>query len=181
MTMQHDAFRVQRKSALYWIRTSGEEIETLDMLEDIMPEFVKRRYRISTVGRSIRGSESEGTISLLPLEVVEDDVKAADALHADVTKLLDFLSNKCEVHNNQNPPPMKPIRKLAFNGLINYEFALCGLPNFEAGLHVTFSGLPAGSACHITKTLKGTRTVEDYEYEMVCDDEVREGEELERV
>ncbi|KKL78838.1 hypothetical protein LCGC14_2020770, partial [marine sediment metagenome] len=30
---------------------------------------------------------------------------------------------------------------------------------------------PAGSACHITKTSKGTREVEEFEYTMECDDE----------
>ena len=64
----------------------------------------------------------------------------------------------------------------------------CGSPRRLTGrcrLHLTLgletmvSGLPAGSACHITKTSKGTREVEEFEYTMECDDQVPAGEELE--
>ena len=60
---------------------------------------------------------------------------------------------------------------IASTGLISYTFTLVGLPGFEDGLEIIVGRLPAGSACHITKKVKGTRVVEDVEYEMVCDDE----------
>ena len=156
----HDAFKEQRKSVLYWLRTTIEELDVLDKLEDILPSFVRRRYRFSSVGPH--------HLSLSPADTVdENDVQSADALHADVNKLFHYLVGK-----TKEDIPAKPERKVIWNGSIAYSFSIRGLPGFEGGLTVDVGGLPAGSACHITKTVKGTRTVEDVEYTMVCDDEV---------
>ena len=168
---QHDAFREQRKSSLYWLRISQEELATLALLESILPSFVRRRYRITHL---IRSSESRrGSLSLVPAEPVADDLAAANALHADVDKLFGFLLGKR--HDNSDAPE-RPARSVAHGGLIRYVFTLTGLPGFERGLEVTIGGLPAGSACHITKKVKGTRVVEDVEYVMVCDDDPVEQE-----
>ncbi|GAF96841.1 unnamed protein product, partial [marine sediment metagenome] len=46
---EHDAFREQRKTSLYWLRKATEELDLLDKIEDILPSFVRRRYRISSL------------------------------------------------------------------------------------------------------------------------------------
>ncbi len=170
---QHDAFREQRKLALYWLRKSTEDLEVLDLVEDIMPLFVRRRYVITGVTR--RGDErAMGSLDLRPLnwDEVKDDVKAADALHADVDKLFNFLLARRQDNDNQGLTQERPSRRVVkYNGLITYDFHLTGLPGFEGGLTVIFNGLPAGSACQVTKKVTGTRVVEDVEYEMVCDDD----------
>ena len=174
---EHNAYREARSSSLYWIRTSTEELGTLEKLEDILPTFVRRRYRFICISRhQPKGGEAYGRMEIVPAETVKNDVEAADALHADVTKLFDFLLTK-----TTNPSLTKtnlPVRKLDHIGRISYDFIVTGIPGFLAGLDVKVSGLPAGSACHITKTSKGVREVEDFEYKMKCDDE-QPGEELE--
>lgn len=172
---EHDAYREQRKSSLYWLRSSVEELDILDLVESIMPTFIRRRYRFTSLSRTMRGRETSGSISLMPAKV-EDSVEAADALHADVKKLFGYLALKCGAGSPASSDLRPPDRTLSMGGLVGYEFTLCGLPGFEAGLWVTIQGLPAGSACHITKTLKGTREIEDFEYTMVCDDEPVEEE-----
>jgi len=169
--MEHDAYREQRKSSVYWIRTSTEELDTLDLLEDILPGFVSRRYRFISISRhQPREGEAWGRVELIPAEgVKEDNVKAADALHADVLKLYNFLVTKCT--NPTLVKPNLPVRHLNHVGQIRYDFIIAGIPNFEGGLDVVISGLPAGSACHITKTSKGKREVEEFEYAMECDDQ----------
>lgn len=170
---QHDAYRSLRKSSLYWLEKATKEIEILDRIEILLPSFVRRRYIISSLYRwePSQGASAHGSIDLAPVNFDKDDVKTGNALHADVGKLFDFLLTKCpEVEQGEDS--LRPARGLtAWNGLIHYEFTLAGLPGFEGGLRVTVNGLPAGSACHIIKKVKGTRVVEDVEYEMVCDDE----------
>ena len=166
-TEQHDAFAEQRKSSLYWLRNYQAELSTLSLLENLLPSFVRRRYRIVRLSRT--DEIRKGILSLEPVKPVVDDVAAANALHADVDKLFGFLLGKCQ--DNGTPNPNRPHREvMTYSGLIRYEFTLTGLLGFEGGLEVTIGGLPAGSACKIIKTVKGTRVVEDVEYEMVCDD-----------
>ncbi len=170
-TEEHDAFREQRKSALFWLRKGTEDIDIVDRLEGLLPSFVRRRYRITGLYRREGLRAPSGTLDLCPVDVPKDNVVAADALHADVDKLFDFLLTKRHAVVDIVAPE-RPARGLvAYNGLIRYEFTLAGLPGFEGGLTVIVNGLPAGSACHITKKVTGTRVVEDVEYEMVCDDE----------
>ena len=176
---EHNAYREQRKSSMYWIRTSAEELDTLDLLEDILPEFVGRRYRFISISRhQPKEGVAWGRVEIVPSEPVgKDDVAAADALHADVNKLFRFLLSK-----RVNPDLAivgEPVRSLTYSGSIRYTFGMRGVPGFEGGLETMVSGLPAGSACHITKTSKGTREVEEFEYTMECDDQVPAGEELE--
>lgn len=168
---EHNAYREQRKSSMYWIRTSADELDVLDMLEDILPAFVGRKYRFVSISRhQPREGGAWGRIEIVPVETVkEDDVKAADALHADVTKLFSYLLIKRTNPDIAEPNP--PVRKVDYVGHIRYDFIVNGIPKFEAGFDVVVSGLPAGSACHITKTSKGVREVEEFEYEMVCDDD----------
>jgi len=175
---EHNAYREQRKSSMYWIRISTEELVVVDRLEAILPSFVGRRYRFVSISRhQPQPGKAYGRVEIAPSEPVDkDDVKAADALHADVDKLYSFLGSK-----RTDPDlvkPAKPVRDLTYGGNIRYTFDMRGVPGFEGGLEVTVSGLPAGSACHITKTSKGVREVEEFEYKMECDDEAA-GEELE--
>ncbi len=169
---EHNAYREQRKSSMYWIRRSADELDVLDMLEDILPSFVGRRYRFVSISRhEQRDGEAWGRVEIVPSEPVkEGDVKAADALHADMDKLFKFILSK-----RVNPDPdvrlQEPVRGLTLTGSIRYDFVVSGVPGFEGGLDVLISGLPAGSACHITKTFKGKREVEEFEYSMVCDGE----------
>jgi len=159
----HDAFREQRKVALYWLRNYTGDLDLLNKLEGILPSFVRRRYRFGALW-------GESSVEIAPLTSVTDDPSdntEADKLHADVNKLFLFLLERGETPQDQGVPK----RTLAGSGRIKYEFTVKGLPGFEKGLAVTVSGLPAGSACRITKKVKGTRVVEDVEYEMVCDDE----------
>ena len=165
-TEQHDAFREQRKSSLYWLRNYQEELATLALLESLLPSFVQRRYRIVSIYRLRDGRN--GSLSLVPVETVVDDLAAANALHADVDKLFGFLLGK---RQGKDGAPEQPTRDVAHDGLIRYRFSLDGLSGFEDGLDVTVGGLPAGSACHISKVSKGKREVEEFEYKMVCDDE----------
>ena len=159
-----DAFREQRKASLYWLRKATEEFEVLDKIEDILPSFVRRRYRI--------GSLSALSLSLWPQAFDTDDPKAADALHADVNKLFIFLIDKCEGGGAQGLSAGQPTRTLTkWNGQVGYSFTLYGLPGFEKGLRIEVNGLPAGSTCHITKKVTGYRMHEESEYEMVCGDE----------
>ena len=158
----HDAFREHRKSSTYWLGVAQEGFELVDKLEAIMPSFVRRRYRIVGLTSS--------SLELSPLTVPTDDPMAGDALHADVNKLFVFLLSKGKA--SSNPEDGVPSRSLTkWNGAVRYDFTLEGLLGFEDGLRVSIGGLPAGSACHITKKVTGTRVVEDVEYEMVCDDE----------
>ncbi len=158
---EHDAFREQRKNSLYWLSKAAEEFSVLERLEDILPQFVRWRYRIAAM--------SATSLDLQPVTVVDDDVEAADLLHADVTKLFDFLLTKRV--DTVEPDPERPTRRVVkYNGSISCEFTIRGLPGFEHDLHVTIAGLPAGSACQIIKKITGSRVVEDVEYEMVCDD-----------
>jgi len=179
--MEHDAYREQRKTSMYWINISTKELNALDLLEEILPSFVARRYRFTTVSRYEEegGREAWGRIEMVPAELVkEDDIEAADALHVDVDKLFKFLLSKRT--NPDIEEVAEPVRGLAYSGSIRYDFQVTGLPGFEGGLDVLVSGLPAGSACHITKTSKGKREIEEFEYTMECDDdEVPAGEELE--
>ncbi len=170
---EHNAYREVRKSSMYWVRKAAADIEALELIEDIMPSFVKRRYTISSLHKS--ETSSMGNIELFPYEADKDDVKAADILHADVGKLFDYLFSKCE---DRSVTPPRPTRRLAWNGLIQYTFRLVGLPGYEAHLDVTVSGIPAGSACRVVKKVTANRMVQDFEYEMECDDE-QGGEELE--
>ncbi len=164
---QHDAFREQRKSSLYWLRNYQEELATLALLESILPSFVRRRYRFAYIHRTAEAKK--GALSLEPVRPVTDDLGAANALHADVDKLFGFLLGKCQ---GGDSVPERPTRAVtASTGLISYAFTLVGLPGFEDGLEITVGRLPAGSACHITKVSKGKREVEEFEYKMVCDDE----------
>lgn len=174
MDEQHDAYREQRKSSLYWLRLGAKELETVDWIEAFMPDLVRRRYRITNLYRYEHGDVHSGGIHLNPV-AFEDTVEAADALHADVNKLFNFLVEKCE-HLNDVVVSV-PIRSLGHAGTISYAFSLTGLPGFEHGLSVEFHGLPAGSACHIVKEVVGTSTVEDVKYSMTCDDDpvVEEG------
>ena len=170
-TTEHDAFREQRKSALFWLRKGTEDIDIVDRLEGLLPSLVRRRYRITGLYRREGLTTPTGGLDLSPVDIVEDDVAAADALHADVDKLFDFLLTQRQPAD-PTVDPERPTRGLvAYNGLIRYEFTVAGLPGFEGGLTVIVSGLPAGSACHVTKKVTGTHVVEDVEYEMVCDDE----------
>ncbi|KKL57523.1 hypothetical protein LCGC14_2234610, partial [marine sediment metagenome] len=163
---QHDAFREQRKSSLYWLRNYQAELATLALLENLLPSFVRRRYRIASLHRL----EKRGYLSIEPAQTVTDDLMEANALHADVDKLFGFLLSKCP--EDGNGAPEQPTREVAAStGLIRYEFTLAGLPGFEDSLEITIGRLPAGSACHITKVSKGKREVEEFEYKMVCDDD----------
>ena len=103
---EHNAYREQRKSSMYWIRTSAEELDTLDLLEDILPEFVGRRYRFISISRhQPKEGGAWGRVEIVPSEPVgKDDVKAADALHADVNKLFRFLLPK-RVNPSSTLPP----------------------------------------------------------------------------
>lgn len=168
-TTEHDAFREQRKSSLYWLEKTTEELAVLEILEDILPTFVRRRYRIATISRSAGPPSATGSLGLQPVTVADDDVEVADRLHADVTKLFDFLLTKRvgDVDMVIERPTRRVVR---YNGTIICEFRITGLPGFEGGLEVSIGGLPAGSACRIIKTVTGSRTVEDVEYQMVCDD-----------
>jgi hypothetical protein len=170
-TDQHDAFREQRKAALFWLRKGVEDLDIVDRLEGLLPSFVRRRYRITGLYRNERLRAPSGTLDLCPVDVAKDDVAAADTLHADVSKLHNFLFGKCppEGPYPKAAPPTRTVNK--WDGLVRYEFFLPSLPGFEGGLTVTISRLPAGSTCHITKKVTGTRVVEDVEYEMVCDDD----------
>lgn len=176
---KHDAYREQRKSSVYWIRMSTQELDILDLLEDVLPAFVGRRYRFVSISRHEPSEGGAwGRVEIVPVEQVEEgDVKAADALHADVGKLFSFLLTKRTNPDLVEPNP--PVRTLDYMGHIRYDFIVNGVPRFEAGLGVLVSGLPAGSACHITKTIKGKREIEEFEYTMECDDEAPGGEELE--
>ncbi len=181
---EHNAYREQRKSSMYWIRTSAEELDVLDLLEDVLPAFVGRRYRFVSISRhQPKEGGAWGRVEITPAKYVEiangkEDVKAANAFHADVNKLFRFLLSK-----RVNPDLARvaePIRDLTYGGSIRYTSDMKGVPGFDAGLEVVVSGLPAGSACHITKTSKGVREVEEFEYKMECDDEAPHGgEELE--
>jgi len=168
---EHNAYREQRKTSMYWIRTSAEELDILDMLEDVLPTFVGRRYRFVLISRhQPREDKAWGRVEIVPSEPVkEDDVKAADSLHADVGKLYTFLLSRRMGPDFRTPN--LPVRKVDHMGYIRYDFNVSGIPGFEAGLDVLVSGLPPGSACHITKTPKGVREVEQFEYTMECDDE----------
>ncbi|KKN09190.1 hypothetical protein LCGC14_1049180 [marine sediment metagenome] len=164
---QHDAFAEHRKNSLYWLRNYQEELATLALLEGILPSFVRRRYRIASLHRI--ADVGRGYLSLEPAGPITDDLATANALHADVDKLFGFLLGKCQ---GADGAPERPTREVtASTGHVRYEFTLSGLPGFEDALDVTIGRLPAGSACHITKKVKGTRVVEDVEYEMVCDDD----------
>ena len=167
-TDTHDAFAEARKSARYWVRVSNEELHILDLLERLLPSFVGRRYRISSINRVESESGNTGRLTLAPV-AGEDSVEAANALHADVAKLYDYLLGKREP--GSYPEQVLPIRKLGYNGTITYEFTLRGLFGFEGRLDMTISGLPAGSACRITKKVTGTKVVDVVEYEMECDDD----------
>ena len=157
-----DAFREQRKISLYWLRKATEEFDILDKIEDILPSFVRRRYRI--------GSLTSMSLSLWPQAFDADDPEAADALHADVDKLFTFLLGKRTDQTEYLDE--KPTRTLTkWNGQVGYNFTLAGLPGFGQGLRIEVNGLPAGSACRITKKVTGYRMKEESEYEMVCDDE----------
>ena len=157
-----DAFHDQRRTSLYWLRKATEEFELLDKLEGILPSFVRRRYRI--------GNLTPYSISLWPQAFDADDPAVADALHADVGKLHAYLLKKrADQTEDLNKKPTRTLTK--WNGQVNYKFTLAGLPGFEKGLSFEVSGLPAGSACHITKVVTGYRMKEEAEYEMVCDDE----------
>ena len=173
---EHNAYREQRKNSMYWLHKAVEEMEALNLIEDIMPSFVQRRYRIISLHKSEVGTS--GNIDLCPVDVVEDNVEAADALHADVDKLFDYLLDKRRVLKVAGEEFPRPTRRLAWNGLIQYTFRLVNLPGFDDGLSVTMSGLPAGSACRVVKKVTANRMVQDFEYEMECDDE-QGGEELE--
>ena len=174
--MEHDAYREQRKSSMYWIRESTKDLEVLDMLEDVLPSFIARRYRFISISRhEQREGGAWGRMEIVPAEYVKivagkEDVKAADALHADVNKMFKFLLSK-RVNPDSDVRLQEPVRGLTYSGSIRYDFQVNGLPGFEGGLDVLVSGLPAGSACHITKTSKGTREVEEFEYTMECDDQ----------
>ena len=172
-TEQHDAYRALRRAAQLWLNKVAQELEVIERLEDLLPDFVRRRYIIGTVYRWERTEgKAHGAIELAPVDIDKDDVKAADALHADVGKLFDWLVNK-RPEVEQGDGSERPARGLTeYNGTIHYEFFLTGLPGFESGLRVTINGLPPGSACHITKKVTGTKVVEVVEYEMVCDDEL---------
>ncbi len=163
---EHNAYSELRKSSMYWVKKAVADIEALELIEAIMPSFVKRRYTISSLYKS--ETSAMGSIELYPYEADKDDVKAADALHADVGKLFDYLFSKCE---DRSEVPPRPTRRLAWNGLIQYTFRLTGLPGFEKGLDVTVSGIPAGSACRIVKKVTANRMVQDFEYTMECDEE----------
>lgn len=168
---QHDAFREQRKTSLYWLRKATDDLETLELVENILPQFVRWRNIISNVSRNER--MDTGALDIHPVgEVAEGDVAAADALHADVTKLFDWLLGKRHDNGLQGLTQERPSRRVVkYSGLITYDFRLTGLPGFEGGLSVTIAGLPAGSACRITQKVTGYRMVKEAEYEMVCDDE----------
>lgn len=160
----HDAFREHRKSSAYWLRVAQEGFELVDKLEAILPSFVRRRYRI--------GGLATGSVELSPSTFDADDPVAVDRLHADVNKLFIFLLGKRTGTEGDGAAPEPPSRSLTtWNGKVKYDFTMTGLPGFEGGLTIVISGLPAGSACRITKKVTGTRVVENVEYEMVCDDE----------
>ena len=158
---EHDAFKEQRRTSLYWLRKATDELELLDKFEDILPSFVRRRYRI--------GSLTPYNLRLWPQAFDANVWGAADALHADVDKLYAFLLGKR--HDNGGQVVLPPSRSLTkWNGQVSYSFTLSGLPGFDR-LQVEISGLPAGSACRITKKVTGYRMHEESEYEMVCEDE----------
>lgn len=160
MTDEHDAYGDHRKSSLYWLRYAQEGLENLERIEGLLPSFVRRRYIIQSLGSSY--------LHLAPVDV-GDGVVAADALHADVNKLFVFMLKKREA--GEGPDPTPPARGLAsHDGTIHYEFTLTKLPGFES-LRVFVGGLPAGSACRITRKVTGTRLVETVAYEMECDDD----------
>ncbi len=167
---EHNAYREVRKSSMYWVKKAAADIEALELIEDIMPSFIKRRYTISSLYKS--ETSSTGNIELYPYEADKDDVKAADILHADVGKLFDYLFSKCE---DRSVVPPRPERKLAWNGLIQYTFRLRGVRGFEAGLDIKVGGIPAGSACRIVKKVTANRMVQDFEYTMECDEPVAVG------
>jgi len=155
---EHDAYREQRKTSLYWLRKVTGELDLLDKIEDILPSFVQRRYRI--------GNLTPSSLSLWPQEPANGP-EAADALHADVDKLYTYLLGQ---HPDQTYK--KPRRTLVkWSGQVGYSFSLNELPGFKQGLRVEFNGLPAGSNCQITKKVTGYRMQEESEYEMVCEDE----------
>ncbi len=169
---EHDAYRSLRKSSLYWLEKATREIEILDRIEILLPSFVRRRYIISSLYRwEPSTGKAHGSLDLSPVNFGKDDVRAADALHADVGKLFDWLVNK-RPEVEQGDGSSRPARGLTeWNGTIHYEFTLTGLPGFEGGLRVNIAGLPPGSACHITKISKGKKVVEEFEYKMDCDDD----------
>ena len=171
-TEEHDAFREHRKSAHYWLDKATKDLEDIDRMEPLLPSFVRRRYTITSLCRwEPPTGKAQGSLGLSPVNFDKDDVKAADALHADVGKLFYWLVNK-RPEVEQGDGSSRPARGVTkWNGTINYEFFLTGLPDFEGGLRVTITGLPAGSACHVIKKVTGSKVVEDVEYEMVCDDD----------
>lgn len=175
-TDQHDGFRDLRQTGEFWSDYGKRMTEGVDLLAALMPDFVRRRYTVTYYYRS-EGDEPYGSLYLGPVESGQKDTETANARHADVTKLFNWLLDKRtapDTTEGAEPQrePREPKRTLdRNNGSITYDFRIDDLPDFPQGLTVTVGGLGAGSACHITKKVTGTHEVEDVEYEMVCDDD----------
>lgn len=173
---QHDGFQDLRRTGKYWTDYGERMTKGADLLEALLPDFVRRRYTVSYFYRS-DGDKPYGVATLYPVDGGAEDTEAANIVHADVNKLFDWLVKKRTTPDPAEAPalrqePWKPRRSLdSGNGSISYELKVCDLPDFPQGLTVTFAGLGAGSACHITKKVTGTHEVEDVEYKMVCDDD----------
>lgn len=169
---KHDAFVNLRRAGRYWKRFGEEQLEGADLLEGFLPDFIRRRYTVEHFYRSSDRAKDYGSVKLMPVDGGAEDTAVANVLHADVNKLFRWLLNKREAAEGETRrEPAKPKRSVNSVGVINYEFTIDDLGEFPDGLAIEFSGLGAGSACRIIKTVTGTHEVEDVTYEMVCDDD----------
>ncbi len=154
-----NAFARERKDCAANLRYTAERLVALDQLEELLPAFVARRFRFMGI--------AENYLSLYPAEPENAD---PDSLHADVYKLFDFLVKKRVDSGNSGLLAHDPTRTVnKSSGLISYRFTITGLP--MSPLSVEISGIPVGSKCEIIKHVKGTKTVEDVEYELVCEED----------
>lgn len=160
------AFSSQRQSLTGQIRWATKTIELVDKVEQIMPTFVGNRYRIMSV---YEGGDTV-TLEISPDGEKPEPGKPADKLHADVTKLFDFLKTK---QGTTDKPVTEPTRGVGYGGTsLRYRFVVPGLPALAPAdrLEVIISGIPEGSACRIVAKSKGKREFEDFEYTLVCDE-----------
>ena len=154
-----NAFAAARRECADSLLYDAGKLLTLNKLEELLPSFVAGRFRFIAI--------SENYLSMFPFAAESFD---PDSMHADVYKLFKFLVKKRVDNGNIGLSPDAPSRIINKNsGLITYHFTLHGLPMDP--LSVEISGLPVGSKCEVIKHVKGTRVVEDVEYELVCEEE----------
>jgi hypothetical protein len=171
---EKNAYARMRDIMLASVSNTMQNVRALDTLELVMPSFIGRRYRLGNFYQSGGPNKSyhELYAELIPdMDMPKEEIttKAANALHADVTKLFGFLASKQERQEDGNDVLHPPVRDLGYNGMIKYSMKINRLPGLGgAKLILEFSGIPAGSKCEVIKTVTGTRMVEEFEYTLKC-------------